>query len=234
MMNIMRNKNPRYVLLVFGNVDFHIDFILQIQQKKQNALDAEEFVAVTFESYRRFIETLIIETTVIVLIAGVIFPFVENKCVNDAIRKYNFEKIQGTSVSRQEQDETNFEQLENMYGIEIRRRMVTSFNERLKNLCGTLKNVRFIDINRHIVDPITGLVRREFIDKEDPTNIHLLWEPTIRFWIREFRQNDVLTITDDDVQSNLAETEQQYRYDKRKRMRTHAITSRYLQPAEET
>ncbi|GAA5835014.1 hypothetical protein JCM3766R1_002071 [Sporobolomyces carnicolor] len=81
------------------------------------------------------------------------------------------------------------------HDLTTRHAMVKLYNQILSRFCasrGHTDCLSFVDINRHLVASSSLLfvdrpkrVGRRFVDDQDPTNIHLVWERTIRIWCAE-------------------------------------------------
>ena len=236
-MKILTQKKPKNVLLIFGNVDFHINFMYQLQTKKELALGPNEFMDQVFDNYTTFLESKILGEMVNgdeedgkcfiekLLISSVIYPIVHDQYLSLSIQKYTESEAIANgdfNITRIPIDEL----LKSGQHCDFHSRlnMVLQFNEKLKSWCSKHPKVCWIDVNKHISEPSTNEVKQEFCDK-DPTNIHILWEQTIEFWLEEINNQGIHGIDATHITVDLKKSADAYSIEKRERMKKHPITS---------
>lgn len=234
--NLDRLK-PSNVLLVFGNVDLHINFIYQLQTKGDDARNPDAFQELVFNQYTSFIENSIFKRMIRdnaeqnsgyirrLLISSVIMPVVENEHLELSIAKYTENDRQvDQSTSNRLDSVSNILAKRKGCDLESRRLMINKFNESLEDWCGKNSNVHYIDINKYIIESDT--VKEQFRDK-DPTNIHILWEPTIKFWLDEI-SNQGIKVDKAHIVVDLQASARSYATEKQERMKTNPYTSKYV------
>ena len=233
----LEKDRPAHVLLVFGNVDLYIDFVYQLQTQGTRALNPDAFQTHVFEQYTGFIKEKILGKMIRendnkglgyikkLLISSVIMPVVEDGFLELSLRKYT-EIQKKYNNSAPEAIVTVADLLKNNRGcdLESRRDMVAGFNKRLEEWC-TEHNVSYVDINPSIKDPECRAVRKECIDANDPTNFHILWEPTIGFWIEQIRAHGITGVDLSNIKDDLERSAHGYSEEKRQRMERNSVTS---------
>lgn len=234
LLDLLHTNKPKNILMFFGNVDFHLNFVYQMQTKGDAALESKDFGERVFHEYTCFIENKILSQMVSttnenregylekILICSVIMPVVEDNFLNISVTSYT-----GTEKSTNDDSKSpNIsvdELLEQEKGCDIksRRHMISEFNACLNKWCLHLqsqgKNIMYLDINKYITEESTNVVKKEFRDI-NPVNIHILWEPTIMFWLKEIRSSG-LNISEADITVDLKQNLDSYLEDKREQMK---------------
>lgn len=220
--------------MLFGNVDFHLNFIYQMQTKGDEALGSKDFRERVFREYTSFIEKKMFSRMSKatdekrdgymekILICSVIMPVVEDKYLNTSVTSYTASE-KGSNDNSKTTTISVDELLQQGRGcdIESRRRMISEFNACLRKWCSDpqcqSRNIMYLDINQYITEKSTNAVKEEFRDL-NPVNIHILWEPTIEFWLKEIKSTG-LAISEADITVNLDQTLKSYLADKREEMK---------------
>ncbi|GAA5866381.1 hypothetical protein JCM1840_001293 [Sporobolomyces johnsonii] len=210
---------PRSLLLMFGHVDLHINYLWKARD--HDALRPSEWVHRVVSDYSTYLSSKIIplaeSTGMRVYIAGVTMPVVGDHYLEFSARKYIEKEGVGplSPLSRATQP----------HDLRTRRAMVKLHNQLLSQFCAHHPALVFVDINKYLVsssDP--EKVSQAYVDREDPTNIHLIWERTIHFWCREIDcLRDASPAKQDEAR--FERTLEAYRTEKRERMRRNSITS---------
>ncbi|KAF8761172.1 Pep3/Vps18/deep orange family [Rhizoctonia solani] len=150
-----------------------------------------------------------------IFVASVIAPCVnQDDYLDESVRKYQ----------RREEDAVQTRDLHLADSrvptdIHTRRAMVQEFNAALSLFCED-NNVRFVDINKHIVTG-EGEVKPEVLD-HDPSTIHVQWESTIRYWVEELTEAG---LTENDIHVDLNDSALQYEAEKKGRMQRRKVTA---------
>ncbi|RKP03688.1 hypothetical protein CXG81DRAFT_16789 [Caulochytrium protostelioides] len=189
----IQKVQPQYVMLFFGNVDININYPFDICTKGLVALSGKNFVDKVYDEYTAFIERKILtrlkgfgtnsaeECLKTVYIAAALMPVIQDKDLPKAIEKYSIKGDRPGLKMRTVQDVHLFNQ-------EERRKMVIYFNKRLEEFCSRFKHVQYVDINPELTrDNNNSFIHPQFLS-QDLTNIHVLWEPTIKFWIPHLKE----------------------------------------------
>ncbi|KAJ1306928.1 hypothetical protein OPQ81_007911 [Rhizoctonia solani] len=213
---------PNHVVLVFGHVDLHITYLykaLDSQLTSEKAPEPGTFVRSIFDAYTKFVLDEILPRRKGsnkdgspgylqgIHIVSVIMPCVTDEHLDRSAQKYNqksqeFRKLQGLRLVDSSCPTD----------LNTRCKMVHDFNKMIKDFCNEHK-LHYVDLNKHIA-PEVGLVYKEYRDV-DPSTIHVKWEPTIQFWVKELANTG---LTMDDVDPNIDETLVEYELAKMDRM----------------
>ncbi|GAA5961292.1 hypothetical protein JCM3765_002902 [Sporobolomyces pararoseus] len=186
---ILRRINdirPRFTLFQFGAVDLIINYLWQLKARGLQALSPSEFVRSVVDAYCSFLENEIVSiansTGMKVYIAAVLPPVVEDRYLELSITKY-LQKSTASSNQRLPPLSTS----PFPHDLRTRSSLVKLFNHLVAQFCsGHPECLSFVNINKSLVSQSeTTRVSSDFIDSQDPTNIHLLWERTIQIWCRE-------------------------------------------------
>ncbi|KAH7335158.1 hypothetical protein B0J17DRAFT_64965 [Rhizoctonia solani] len=222
---------PNHVVLIFGHVDLHITYLykaLDSQLTSEKAPEPGAFVRSIFDAYSKFLLDEILprrkeagkdgEAGYLqgIHIVSVIMPCVTDEHLDRSAQKYNqksqeFRKLQGLRLvdSACPTD------------LATRCKMVFDFNKMIKDFCREHK-LYYVDLNKHIA-PEVGIVHKEYRDV-DPSTIHVKWEPTIQFWVKELASTG---LTMDDVDPSIDETLVEYELSKMDRMAKTAFRERF-------
>ncbi|ELU43674.1 hypothetical protein AG1IA_02302 [Rhizoctonia solani AG-1 IA] len=213
---------PDHVVLVFGHVDLHITYLykaLDSQLTSEKPPEPGTFVRSIFDAYTKFLLDEILprrkgaskdrESGYLhgVHIVSVVMPCVTDEHLDRSAQKYNqksqeFRKLQGLRL------------VDSACPTDLATRceMVHDFNEMIKDFCKQHK-LYYVDLNKHIA-PEVGIVHKEYRDV-DPSTIHVKWEPTIQFWVKELANTGLKM---EDVDPNIDETLVEYELSKIDRM----------------
>ncbi|GAA6032003.1 hypothetical protein JCM8097_003383 [Rhodosporidiobolus ruineniae] len=172
---------PSTVVLVFGHVDLACNYLWQLKAKGAGATGPADWVQRVASDYAAFLATKIVPLAkrmgITVFVAGVTPPVVEDRYLELSSQKYLEREGVGPlpplSAARHPHDLTT------------RAWMVSRLNALLSSFCARHSSLRFVDISRQLVssaDP--RRVASRFVDRQDPTNIHICWESTIDLWCR--------------------------------------------------
>ncbi|KAB5594819.1 hypothetical protein CTheo_1798 [Ceratobasidium theobromae] len=218
---------PDHAILVFGHVDLHITYLykaLDSQLTSEKPPEPSAFVRSIFDAYTKFLLDEVIPRRQGgnkrntdeqakarylkgIHIVSVIMPCVTDEHLDRSAQKYN-------------QKSTEFRRLQGLRLVDsacptdlaTRCQMVYDFNKMMKAFCKEHR-LHYVDLNKHIA-PKIGLVHEEYRDV-DPSTIHVKWEPTIQFWVKELTGAG---LTMDDVDANIDETLIEYELNKMDRM----------------
>ncbi|CAE7211214.1 unnamed protein product [Rhizoctonia solani] len=210
------------VVLVFGHVDLHITYLykaLDSQLTSEKPPEPEAFVRSIFDAYTKFLLDEILprrkgagingEPGYLqgIHIVSVVMPCVTDEHLDRSAQKYNqksqeFRKLQGLRLADSACPTD----------LATRCKMVHGFNKMIKDFCRVHK-LHYVDLNKHIA-PEFGIVHEEYRDV-DPSTIHVKWEPTIQFWVKELANTG---LTMDDVDPSIDETLVEYELSKMDRM----------------
>ncbi|KAF8605926.1 hypothetical protein BDV93DRAFT_521269 [Ceratobasidium sp. AG-I] len=221
------NNMPDHVVLIFGHVDLHITYLykaLDAQLTSEKPPEPGAFVQSIFDGYTKFIKEEILprrknhsdatnghqsdsEYLEGIHIVSVIMPCVTDEHLDRSAQKYNqksteFRKLQGLRLADSACPTD----------LKTRCKMVIDFNKMLKAFCKE-HGLHFVDLNKHIA-PKMGMVEDEYRDV-DPSTIHVKWEPTIQFWVKELK---VTGLTLEDVDPSIDESLVEYELSKMDRM----------------
>ncbi|KAG9091897.1 hypothetical protein FS749_016155 [Ceratobasidium sp. UAMH 11750] len=216
---------PDHVVLIFGHVDLHITYLykaLDAQRTSEKPPEPVAFVQSIFDAYTKFLldEILPRRKTVSkdgqkahsgylqgVHVVSVIMPCVTDEYLDRSAQKYNqksteFRKLQGLRLA------------DSVCPTDLatRCKMVADFNNLLKSFCKE-HGLHYVDLNKHIA-PERGLVYKEYRDV-DPSTIHVKWEPTIQFWVKELASTG---LSMEDIDPNIDESLVEYELAKMDRM----------------
>ncbi|GAA94545.1 uncharacterized protein L969DRAFT_91499 [Mixia osmundae IAM 14324] len=198
------------ILMMFGNVDININYVFALRRKDgKPALIGDDFVKNMFEAYTAFMRDeleprLVNSTTPIkqslnsrikpkfiekIYIANSVPPIVPDEALGKMIDKYRI--APGTVVADLPPLKPT-EEIMQFANIKMRQDMTKTFTRLAREFCATRPDVyQLVDINPYITSlgkpadqAEDGVVSPDYIS-EDPTNVHLLWETTIQFWVRE-------------------------------------------------
>ncbi|GAA5923463.1 uncharacterized protein JCM15063_003656 [Sporobolomyces koalae] len=178
-------RQPRSVLLQFGAVDMHLNYLWQVKSEGPSARGPDDFVQHVFNSFQRFMLNEMVPIAkrfgVTVFVAGVTPPVVDDKNLETSAAKYFLKRTSKTPLASLTRDSHQ------PHDFSTRSKMVSEYNQLLSDLCARHEPLlRFVEINKYLGSRSRpGKVKSEFIDSQDPTNIHLIWETTIRFWCQE-------------------------------------------------
>ncbi|GAA5980969.1 hypothetical protein JCM10908_003934 [Rhodotorula pacifica] len=179
----LESARPRSVLLMFGGVDFAINFLWQLKARGAEAVGPDDWVKKVHADYTDFLSTRIVPLArtlgMRVYIAGVLPPVVEDPYLEAAADKY-ISKSTTTKL-------LPLTYASHPHDLATRTAMVRRYNSMLASYCSRHQDcLSFVDISRELIDPRDPLYRvaPEYRDPEDETNIHLLWETTLPSWMR--------------------------------------------------
>ncbi|CAE6446419.1 unnamed protein product [Rhizoctonia solani] len=213
---------PDHAVLVFGHVDLHITYLykaLDSQLTSEKPPEPGAFVRSIFDAYTKFLLDEILPRRKGagtsescgylqgIHIVSVVMPCVTDEHLDRSAQKYNqksqeFRKLQGLRLADSACPTD----------LATRCKMVYDFNKMIKDFCRTHK-LYYVDLNKHIA-PEIGIVHKEYRDV-DPSTIHVKWEPTIQFWVKELANTG---LTMDDVDPNIDESLVEYELSKMDRM----------------
>ncbi|GAA5899221.1 uncharacterized protein JCM6883_005150 [Sporobolomyces salmoneus] len=178
---------PRYIVLQFGAVDLHINYLWQLKARGLQAIGPTEFVPSIVNNFCSFLRDEIIPmanaTGMKVYIAGVLPPVVEDHYLELSISKY-LQKSSSTSThGLLPLSSSSFPN-----DLATRHSLVKLYNHLVSDFCARHPScLSFVSINGYLYSrsALTKKVSKNFVDVEDPLNIHLVWEHTIQLWCRE-------------------------------------------------
>ncbi|GAA5890109.1 hypothetical protein JCM16303_003444 [Sporobolomyces ruberrimus] len=184
----IEHSRPRFILLQFGAVDLHINYLWQLKERGTAASGPSEFINTVATEFCAYVEQRIVPeaqaTGMKVYIAAVLPPVVEDHYLEHSASKYLRH-----STTRPLPPLSSCHQ---PYDLFTRRSLVKLYNQLVSQFCARHPDcLSFVNINKHLGSSSLSSVgepervSREFIDNQDPTNIHLIWERTIEFWCRE-------------------------------------------------
>ncbi|GAA5834827.1 hypothetical protein JCM11251_002035 [Rhodosporidiobolus azoricus] len=206
---------PSSCLFMFGSVDLHINYLWQLKAKGPSALRPDEWVQNTASAYTAFLAKQVLplarQASMKIYVAGATPPIVEDRYLEASTEKYLEKQGAGRlpPLSRACQP----------HDFATRTAMVLRFNSHIAAFCKRHPHLHFVDISRHIVSSsLPRRVKPQFVDPEDPTNIHLVWESTIRFWCSEISVlRDAAPVQPADI-NRLERSLTNWRLDKRDRL----------------
>ncbi|CAE6469474.1 unnamed protein product [Rhizoctonia solani] len=216
------NSASQTVVLVFGHVDLHITYLykaLDSQLTSEKPPEPGAFVRSIFDAYTKFILDEILPRRKGagtsgssgylqgIHVVSVVMPCVTDEHLDRSAQKYNqksqeFRKLQGLRLADSACPTD----------LATRCKMVHDFNMMIKDFCRAHK-LYYVDLNKHIA-PEIGIVHKEYRDV-DPSTIHVKWEPTIQFWVKELANTG---LTMEDVDPNIDESLVEYELSKMDRM----------------
>ncbi|BGO92773.1 hypothetical protein NBRC10512_007892 [Rhodotorula toruloides] len=210
---------PQSVLLMFGTVDLTLNFLWQLKARGSAAAGPDETARKVLADYASFLAHKIVplaeRSGMTVYVAGVSPPVIEDRYLESTANKY-LEK-QGISPL------PPLSQAHHPHDFATRANMVKRYNTLLASFCARHDCLSYVDINRDLVDPAdpSRRVKRQFLDLEDPTNIHLVWETTLPFWVRRLPPLTSLSshLASQVQVSHLERSLEQYQAEKRERVR---------------
>ncbi|GAA6051690.1 hypothetical protein JCM3770_001229 [Rhodotorula araucariae] len=209
---------PPVVLLVFGTVDLAINYLWQLKTRGREAAGPQAWVKKVASDYSTFLASLIVPLAkrngLKVYIAAAIPPVVEDQHLEAASQKY-IEKQGAYSLPP-------LCTAKHPHDLATRSMMVKGYNSLVGAFCARHDCLAFIDISRQLVDPRDPRrVAGDFRDCVDPTNIHLLWEPTLPLWVRALPPLASLseTVSSPSYTARLARSREKYTAEKRERVR---------------
>lgn len=214
------NKLDRFmdenVLLVFGTVDLQLNYYWKIANG--STISPKEFAEEVVDNYLSFIKEHMLpriaredddsERTFKnsngisvkpfikkLFISCAFYPTIEDEHYLDGFWKYT--RKQETTINQ------DIRLLIPLETFEPRWDMTEIFNKAVKEFCEK-ENCFFVDVNAHVLDSSRKRIDIAYRDSSDPTNIHVLWERTLPYWIKELSSTG---ITLDDVDGNLDDLE---------------------------
>ncbi|BGO96548.1 hypothetical protein NBRC10513v2_000486 [Rhodotorula toruloides] len=210
---------PQSVLLMFGTVDLTLNYLWQLKARGSAAAGPDETVRKVLADYASFLAHKIVPLAerygMTVYVAGVSPPVIEDRFLESTANKY-LEK-QGISPL------PPLSHAHHPHDFATRANMVKRYNTLLASFCARHDCLSYVDINRDLVDPTDPRrrVKRQFLDLEDPTNIHLVWETTLPFWVRRLPPLSSLSshLASQVQISHLERSLEQYQAEKRERVR---------------
>ncbi|GEM06269.1 hypothetical protein Rt10032_c01g0286 [Rhodotorula toruloides] len=229
---------PQSVLLMFGTVDLTLnyiwrvtpsavesdetltfDFARQLKARGVAAAGPDETVRKVLADHASFLAHKIVPLAarlgMRVYVAGVSPPVIEDRFLEATANKY-LEK-QGISPL------PALSHAHHPHDFATRANMVKRYNTLLASFCARHDCLSYVDINRDLVDPTdpSRRVKRQYLDLEDPTNIHLVWETTLPFWVRRLPPLSSLSshFAAQVQVSHLERSLEQYQAEKRERVR---------------
>ncbi|RKO98888.1 hypothetical protein CXG81DRAFT_20954 [Caulochytrium protostelioides] len=229
---------PRYLMLFFGNVDMNLNYPFSIRMKGRGAPAGTAFVDIVYEAYTAFIKREILarlrdfdgvpspasrekplpQYLETVYIAAALMPIVGDDHLDETILKYCM------ADQARDFDPTVLiptADVVDLINQEERRKMIVYFNQRLKQFCESFSpRVQYVDVNPDLTRDNNGLIRPEYLS-QDGTNVHVLWESTIKFWIAQLKTAG-LTERDIKTKEELDEMERQYQLRKNATMKRAA------------
>ncbi|TNY18065.1 hypothetical protein DMC30DRAFT_419190 [Rhodotorula diobovata] len=177
----LESARPSDVLLQFGAVDLHINYLWQLKARGREASDPQEWVQKVANDYSAFLTSQVVpfatRSGIKVYIAAASPPVVEDSYLEAAAEKYISKNgvvpLMPLCLAA------------HPHNLATRSAMVHRFNALLGAFCAMHDCLSLVDISRHLGDPRDATrVASEFVDQIDPTNVHLLWEPTLPHWVR--------------------------------------------------
>ncbi|KAG9094575.1 hypothetical protein FRC06_010675 [Ceratobasidium sp. 370] len=195
---------------------------LDAQRTSEKPPEPVAFVQSIFDAYTKFLLDEIVPRKITVSkdgrrahsgylqgvhVVSVIMPCVTDEHLDRSAQKYNqksteFRKLQGLRLADSACPTD----------LATRCKMVADFNRMLKSFCKE-HGLHYVDLNKYIA-PERGLVYKEYRDV-DPSTIHVKWEPTIQFWVKELASTG---LSMDDVDPNIDESLVEYELAKMDRM----------------
>ncbi|GAA6064022.1 hypothetical protein JCM10212_004254 [Sporobolomyces blumeae] len=215
----IRATQPRHVLLQFGAVDLHLTYLWQLKSRGTAAVRPAEFVhLVVAEFCSYFLDEILPLAQAIgtrVFVAGVMPPVVEDRYLELAASKY-LERTASAPLAP-------LASASQPHDLLTRRAMVKLHNQLMSQFCARYPSlVSFVEINPYLGSASEPeRVSSRFVDAQDPTNIHLIWERTIQYWCRAIPVlRKILPSLESSslTRSNLAKTLEAYEREKRLRM----------------
>ncbi|GAA5967200.1 hypothetical protein JCM8115_005426 [Rhodotorula mucilaginosa] len=180
----LETARPRSVLLMFGGVDFAVNYLWQLKARGAEAVGPDDWVKKVITDYATFLSARIVPLArkfgMRIYISGVLPPVTED-CYLEAVADKYISK-NSTTVDLLPLVETA-----HPHDLATRTTMIRRYNSMLASYCRQFPDcLTFVDIGRDLVDMRDPLYRvaPDFRDPQDVTNIHLLWETTLPFWMR--------------------------------------------------
>ncbi|KAI5478556.1 diacylglycerol acyltransferase [Pseudohyphozyma bogoriensis] len=179
---------PRSIFFQFGAVDIHINYLWQLKARLREAYGPAEWIKLVAKEYMDYIKTSIFpllgENGVRNLhIAAISLPVVSDRYLDECINKYAQKEGAPAGLPP-------LSQVYHEHDSKTRAKMVKAFNSLLRQFCEAYRGLGlvYVDINPYIVSPTAtepDRVDPAFVDPQDSTNIHLIWERTLTFWAKE-------------------------------------------------
>ncbi|GAA5842421.1 hypothetical protein JCM5353_006766 [Sporobolomyces roseus] len=180
----IEQKCSRFILLQFGAVDLHLTYLWQLRARGVQAHRPSDFVNRVASDFSSFLSDQIIplaqSTGTKVYVAGVLPPVVEDHYLESCSTKYIEKSSSVASLPPLSSSPYPHDLL-------TRRAMVKLHNQLVSQFCARSPScLSFVDINKYLGSTNEPeRVSRNYIDQQDPLNIHLIWERTIQIWCRE-------------------------------------------------
>lgn len=169
---------------MFGGVDFAVNYLWQLKARGTEAVGPDDWVKKVITDYATFLSARIVPLArkfgMRIYISGVLPPVIED-CYLEAVADKYISK-NSTTV-----DLLLLVETAHPHDLATRTAMIRRYNSMLASYCRQFPDcLTFVDIGRDLVDMRDPLSRvaADFRDAQDVTNIHLLWETTLPFWMR--------------------------------------------------
>ncbi|GAA5866283.1 hypothetical protein JCM3774_006601 [Rhodotorula dairenensis] len=228
----LETARPHSVLLMFGAVDFAVNYLWQLKARGPEAVGPDDWTKKVICDYTAFLSDRIVPLArkcgTRLYVAGVLPPVVEDCYLEATADKYI--SISSTSAGLLPLAETA-----HPHDLATRMAMTRRYNSMLASYCSRFPDCfAFVDIGRDLVDRRDPLCRvaPEFLDPEDATNIHLLWETTLPFWMRALPPLAPLAsrMSTAPELTRLGQSLAQYNQEKRERVRSRRFSWEQARP----
>ncbi|GAA5838486.1 hypothetical protein JCM9279_003259 [Rhodotorula babjevae] len=176
-------ERPPHVLLQFATVDLAINYLWQLKARGAAASSPHAWTDKVVHDYKAFLASRIVPLAererMKVYIVAACPPVVEDCCTP---------RGDGRQKSPDARTLLPLTSASHPHDLATRSLMVRRFNAALGAFCAAHACLAFVDISGElVVDGEEGeppRVKEEYLDRVDPTNVHLLWEPTLPLWVR--------------------------------------------------
>ncbi|GAA5903289.1 hypothetical protein JCM8208_002266 [Rhodotorula glutinis] len=177
-------ERPPHVLLQFGTVDLAMNYLWQLKARDAAALSPQAWTDQVVDDYAAFLASRIVPLAcrerIKVYIVAACPPVVED-CYLEAMADKYLRKAPDAHTLLPLSSSSH------PHDLATRSLMVRRFNAALDAFCAKHECLKLVNISRELVVGEEGEVQRvreEYLDRVDPTNVHLLWEPTLPLWVR--------------------------------------------------
>ncbi|KPV78249.1 uncharacterized protein RHOBADRAFT_40798 [Rhodotorula graminis WP1] len=179
-------ERPPHVLLQFATVDLAINYLWQLKARGAAASSPDAWTDKVVADYTAFLASRIVPLAsrerLKVYVVAACPPVVEDRYLEAMADKYLFKAADARTL-------LPLSSASHPHDLDTRSRMVRRFNAALDAFCAEHECLSFVDITEELVtsgaeEGQTPRVREEYVDRVDPTNVHLLWEPTLSLWVR--------------------------------------------------
>ena len=161
---ILKHKNPSCIVFQFGNVDLHFTYPYKILNGY--SVDIETFINERIFEYVKFIDSLHAKTKIILC---PYYSTISDQDLIASLQKYEIPIFQKT--------------IPKSLTMKNRKKLVDMYNHKLKQESLKYENIYVIDINQDISK--NGIIKDEYTTRKiDKLNIHLVWETTIKLYIK--------------------------------------------------